>query len=531
MVPDGSGGIIVTWQDDGVSGSFIRALRIDSSGKPATGWPTCGVRVCTATGYQQAGSAVTDGHGGVIVFWTDYRTSPPKVFAQRVNTNGSLLWDPSGVRICPADSAQGFGHAMSDAAGGALVLWFDTRRAPPPFPPHYYTNYDVFAQRIDAAGNLSWDSAGVPVCADSGYRSLSFSCLASDGAGGIIVAFSNGMDGHIYAQHLDASGTRQWTPDGSLIPTSGGDTDLAPDGRGGIWILTSDGRTGPFYVWVQHLDSSGNLVSTPGGILVCNATNETAIGAFNSAAVDDSGGVIVTWSDTRNNVDRDIYAQRVLASGVVDPRWPVNGAPVCTAPGVQINPAILSDGLGGAIITWYDARNPSTGYDIYAQRVTARGAIAAGWIPNGVALCTASGDQVYPALDSDGAGGAIIDWDDYRSGTDVDIYAQRVSSDGKVGVVTGVPPPLSTNMLRLYGLWPNPAVRDLTVSFSLPVDEPVRFEVFDLSGRRLSQVIMSPGAGSHVATLGRASSLPIGVCFIRMTQGTHRLVCRGVITR
>src|SRR5205085_6163653 len=108
----------------------------------------------------------------------------------------------------------------------------------------------------------------------------------------------------------------------------------------------------------------------PGGIRPANATNEEYIGdRFASAASDGEGGVIVAWVDTRNGVDRDVYAQRVLATNVVDSRWPVNGAPVCIAPGVQINPSVVADEYGGAIIAWYDNRNSGTGYDIYAQRI------------------------------------------------------------------------------------------------------------------------------------------------------------------
>ena len=41
-------------------------------------------------------------------------------------------------------------------------------------------------------------------------------------------------------------------------------------------------------------------------------------------------------------------------------------------------------------------------------------------------ISTASGDQDQPSIVSDGAGGAIITWHDRRSGTNWDIYAQRV---------------------------------------------------------------------------------------------------------
>ncbi len=40
------------------------------------------------------------------------------------------------------------------------------------------------------------------------------------------------------------------------------------------------------------------------------------------------------------------------------------------------------------------------------------------------AICTATGNQLYPTIVNDGAGGTIITWFDLRSGT-FDIYAQK----------------------------------------------------------------------------------------------------------
>ncbi|MCX5800866.1 MAG: T9SS type A sorting domain-containing protein [Candidatus Eisenbacteria bacterium] len=80
----------------------------------------------------------------------------------------------------------------------------------------------------------------------------------------------------------------------------------------------------------------------------------------------------MTWHDYRNESSSDIYAQKVNGSGAV--QWVANGVDICTATGNQVYPAITSDGAGGAIVTWYDAR--SGNYDVYAQRVTAAGDIA-----------------------------------------------------------------------------------------------------------------------------------------------------------
>jgi hypothetical protein len=96
-----------------------------------------------------------------------------------------------------------------------------------------------------------------------------------------------------------------------------------------------------------------------------------------------------------------VTAGPALADCPIDPTVNV---PLCTATGNQNAPASVSDGAGGAIVTWYDNRGGDL--DIYAQRLNSAGTPQ--WTADGVALCAATGDQRYPTIASDGAGGAIV---------------------------------------------------------------------------------------------------------------------------
>ena len=148
--------------------------------------------------------------------------------------------------------------------------------------------------------------------------------------------------------------------------------------------------------------SSNSAVNTA----ICTATG---IQGYPTIVSDGSGGAIITWFENRSG-NWDIYAQRINASGVV--QWTADGVAICTAASHQQYPTIVSDGSGGAIITWYDFR--SGNYDIYAQRINASGIVQ--WTVNGVAICTATGDQYSPTVISDGSNGAIITWYDPRNG-------------------------------------------------------------------------------------------------------------------
>jgi len=107
--------------------------------------------------------------------------------------------------------------------------------------------------------------------------------------------------------------------------------------------------------------------------------------------------------------------------------WPVlDGVAICTASGNQVLQAMVSDGDSGAIIIWEE--NPNLCPTIYAQRVNRFGSIV--WHPNGITISTSivPATTAYPKAISDNSGGAIIVWDDHRNGSD--IYAQRVNSLG-----------------------------------------------------------------------------------------------------
>ncbi len=161
---------------------------------------------------------------------------------------------------------------------------------------------------------------------------------------------------------------------------------------------------------------------------------------------DGNGGAIITWVDNRNpplNSNGDIYAQRIGADGFV--KWTTDGIGVCNNSITQNNPQIISDGIGGAIIVWEDLRNNINANDIYAQRIDSNGNPL--WIINGVPVCNATGGQNRPMIATDGQGGAIITWYDERAGFISDVYAQRLNSNGVMQWTTnGVPLcPASTN--------------------------------------------------------------------------------------
>jgi hypothetical protein len=200
-------------------------------------------------------------------------------------------------------------------------------------------------------------------------------------------------------------------------------------------VVWSDGRpSGTNDIYAQHVLASGAVDPNwpVDGRAVCAATSFQYLSTMTT---DGAGGSIITWEDFRSGASYDIYAQHLLPIGVVDPAWPVDGRALCTATGAQYSPVPVSDGVGGAIVGWSDYRGGATG-DIYAQHILSSGAVDGAWPVDGRAVCLAGGDQAGVNVVPDGLGGAILAWADLR-GSSPDVYAERVTRGGYLGSPEG----------------------------------------------------------------------------------------------
>ncbi len=398
--------------------------------------PTINNKVSNVAGTKDELFALPDGAGGMHLVWTDSRnsgTTGTDIYYQRILNNGTLVFDSAGVLVCNAAGAQANARVVPAAAGAVIVVWQDGRTA---------SNNAIYAQKISSTGTPEWAANGVVVADATGNQNSPQ--VVSDGAGGAIAFFQdNRVSGvELYAQRINGDGVVQWTADGIAIATQANSQNaqtIVADGAGNYYLAWSDGRIANSNsdVFVQKIDNSGTLAwnAANQGVNICNANNnqltpQIALGA--------GGSIYVTWADLRagtNNLT-DVYVQRVLSDGTVDPAFPANGLLVGGAANNQTNPYIVADGSGNAIITWADQRagTASTARDIFAQKVLSTGAVA--WAANGVQVTTEAGAQPNSATEgfrivSDGAGGAIIVWDDARiSTTDLQVYAQRLDGDG-----------------------------------------------------------------------------------------------------
>ena len=122
---------------------------------------------------------------------------------KRINKEGKFLWQTNGIKA--SDRGGLFISINPDNRNGLLLGWS--------------TVYDAYVQRLDGFGNRMWGDSGVQVTNRPGSVRPNDVEIISDGAGGAIVAWSEGEypQEQIYAQRVDSLGKICWSKNGILL--------------------------------------------------------------------------------------------------------------------------------------------------------------------------------------------------------------------------------------------------------------------------------------------------------------------------
>jgi len=195
--------------------------------------------------------SITVGAGGTPKFCN------PLFFKCLVAHN--LTWQPEGVSLKISETNKQAAPSnpvlTSDNAGGAIIAWRDSRDSGA-------NSASVYAQRLDADGNLKWGAGGIKVS----MTSLNPPPLIINGdLGGEIIVYSFQEDGRILnAQKLDNNGQTLFPQNGITITRDGFDSDsIVSDGQGGViavWGVNSKGA------YAQKLNADGQLLWGQKGI-------------------------------------------------------------------------------------------------------------------------------------------------------------------------------------------------------------------------------------------------------------------------
>jgi len=270
---------------------YLQINRFNGSGTPT--WGSTGKTI--RTNYLNSPQIVTYNDGTVLVGWL----AKSGIYAQKYAADGQVLWDSTGVLVAEQANQPWYFQLIDDGFGGAIINWS--------LLSLISTDAYHYVQRINASGEVLWESPGVLYSRDWGFD-----------------------------------------PGAVLI-----------NKNGGCYLLWKAGAE----VVTQRIDPDGNLGWTSTGNLVSN-TN-TWLPESPRMVADGANGVIIAWIDSVGYDSMNIYAQRLNPAG--NKMWSSAGIPVSTAWGPKESLEMLFDGASGAILVWTDYRNDIA--DIYAQRI------------------------------------------------------------------------------------------------------------------------------------------------------------------
>lgn len=416
---DGAGGSIIVWLDKRYGEYEVYSQRIDANG---TGrWAFNGEQICNFTDIIWHYQICSDGAGGAIILIEvdQWNQNSNDLYAQRIDSNGNIQWGDNGVHII---SSKGYYESIplicSDGAGGAIISWQDDRNG--------FFDQCIYAQRLNSAGTKLWSSSGRALTSGDWWQQ-EYPSMCSDGAGGAIIAWTDYRFSNfdVFAQRMNSAGSKQWGNDGMVIHnTFDGiqrQSKICKDKSGGAVIVWKDKRdSGDEYydLYAQRISSGGNKLWSSGGKLIHLGGSYMGTADYDQQICSDGGGGgIITWLEHFGSPrEKDISAQHINSSG--DVQWGANGKFICDVNENQYAPQICKDGYNGSYITWYDYRDPYG--DIFAQHLNASGIES--WGLDGELVCKVTNEnQRYPKILATGAG-AIITWEGLGS-----IGAQYIS--------------------------------------------------------------------------------------------------------
>ena len=563
----------------------VAALGIAGASPPSAGpGPLSSCSSCWPLSAAHPGSVMAaDGAGGTYIVWVD-GSAQWRLQHLRSDLTIPSPWPAEGIALNAERPSRRFHPVLApDGSGGVYVAWAEQA-----------DDGDMSAWllrvRSDGRPSGSWPDSGVRVSGIS--PAILYPALAR-GSHGAMVAWLEARDSSswIRLSAIDGRGRllRGWPAEGLTIGRS-----MKPGDAVG---LASDGEEGGFVTWTEMRDRLSDVkmsyVSRPDAAVknwtvISEAVPPTAtlVDDHPELVADGRGGAVAVWTDERNESKQalalmDVFAQRVSSSGV--PSWATSGQghPIAAGPGYQLDPHVVSDGMGGAYFAW-DEDGPGTTDQGRLLHLDSAGRPAPGWPTSGISLgvevsnlfSDLDGGVFVTWMDSsaaylqrfesrwnpglsrpaafslgppagrqkvrvaaDGRGGAFLAWEEQIQGK-TEVQIQHVSLGA--WVASGSLPPAGAEpkaiAFAVHPIFPNPARTQCRIAFDLPYQTRVSIDVFDITGRRVARLAEGRGFEAGLQSLAwdlmdrQGRRVPAGIYLVRVDAGRNHTVSRVVVT-
>jgi len=469
---DGSGNFVITWADGRNEwDSDIYAQRYSSDGSVLGA--NFKVNDDMFSSSQDDASICTDGSGNFVVIWVDGRTDEGDIYAQRYSSDGTPLGTNIKVNDDEGTAEQKRPAVSIENSGNFVITWVDERNA----------WRDIYAQRYSSDGTALGINFKVNDNQEIAWAASP--SISTDGSGNFLIVWyddrSNWQD-DIYAQLYSNDGAAI----GSNFIINDDEADVGqyfPDvcfeGSGSFVVTWVDERIGwDRNIFAQRISSDG---STLGGNFQVNDFDGYVEWEYPSISADSSGNFVITWVDTRNNWEPDIYAQRYSSDGdTLGGNFKVNDDQEETTREV---PSVSTDASGNFIITWEDWRFGDS--DIFAQRYLSDGSVLdSNFVITNLNHKSPASPDVYLWNNR-----IFCAWTDYRAGgTGADIWANVLEWESPTSISSKEQAQIPVAFI-LNQNYPNPFNGTTRISYSIPTSGFVTLKIYDMLGKELQSLV------------------------------------------
>lgn len=463
----------------------------------------------------------SDGNNGFFASFVDNRAGDRRIRLTRVDRNGEIACSEAAELLYDCGYDQKNAYCAPDGEGGCYVGW-----------DGYNTAFqsDIYVMRMDENCQPApgWTE---PVQLVNTGDDDEMNGLAATGDGCCVAVWRSGSFEHfdVMAARVCGDGAVAWTQVVVDADNEQKNADIAADGNGGVYIAWIDNRHLELDkdIYAQRISSDGQALWADNGIVVISKPESQEKPVLET---DSDNNLYVVWADFRSGIDNDIYGQKITPEGNL--LWPDSGKAICIQPGGQGMHDPFADWEGGLYVFWSDNRGLFT--DVYAMHYGSDGEPTDDYWEeeNGGIINNFYQHQNYPAAASDGNGGAIVAWEDARaSGKEplVNIWAQRVN-DLTVSVEEAKDAPLPLNY-TLSQNFPNPFNPTTRLSFSIPRGDHVKITIYNALGRRVATLVdefMTAGTYNVTFDAGRLAS---GAYFYKLETPSFSDVKRMTLLR
>lgn len=254
-----------------------------------------------------------------------------------------------------------------------------------------------------------------------------------------------------------------------------------------LFLCRMDNENGVSHqqVVMQKIDVDGDLLLGEEGIILSEEESDVRTFAVSQTPNDRFWIMAHVYDTEMAYLKIAEYTREGQLENVIDPIEPMDNLDEIKLEG---------DGQGGVYAFYRGITERWEDGDLYYYHFDREGNLVdPAYEGQGVPLSTAWYSQVDLVTASDGAGGVVTAWTDFRgSGGDIpedDIYALRVndftvSADEKDN--TTLP-----HQWAIESVYPNPFNPSTTITYTVPVQSTVNLLVFDILGQEVASLIKS----------------------------------------